>query len=139
MQAVALVHDLSEHGSALGADPYVLAAAPAISVPSRGERHHVLCVQVVLVVAFQRVAAVAALLKVVERHDGPGARGDRRRALERRVEVPGLAAIPADVARARPLQRVTRLALGAGAYAWEGDEQEARQSKARGGSQSTSL
>ena len=50
-----------------------------------------------------------------------------------------LAALPADVARARPLQRAARVALvavgavmscgGAGAEAWEGDEQEACQSK----------
>ena len=33
VQAVALVHDLGEHGPALGADPYVLAATPAVVVP----------------------------------------------------------------------------------------------------------
>ena len=93
----------------------------------------------VLAVALRRVTAISTLLEVVERHDGPGIFGDRRRALVLRIEVPGLAALPADVARARPLQRAARVALvavgavmscgGAGAEAWEGDEQEACQSK----------
>ncbi|KAF8765567.1 hypothetical protein HU200_008418 [Digitaria exilis] len=138
MQGVALVHDLGEHGPAIAVDPDVPVAALALVVPPRGERHDALRVPVVLAVALRRVAAVSALAEVVERHDGLGVLGDRRRATVREVEVPGLAAFSARVARPRTLQRAARLALfyavssGAGAETWKGDEQEACQKQVRG-------
>jgi hypothetical protein len=63
MEGVALVHDLSEHGPALGADSYVLAAALAAGVPARGERHDALRVLVEPAAALRRVTAVPAFLK----------------------------------------------------------------------------
>jgi len=135
-QGVALVHDLGEHGPALGPDPHAVPAALAPGVPPRGERHDALRVPVELAVALRRAAAVAALREVVERHDGLGAaaaaaprpRDDhRRRAPVRLVGVPGLAAFLAGVViLGRRPQRADRLALivviaAAAAEAREGD------------------
>jgi hypothetical protein len=85
VKRVALVHDLGQHGPAVGADPYVLVAAPALVVPPRGQRHDALRVPVELAVALRRVAAV---VEVVERHDRLRVRRGRRRARVRRVGLP---------------------------------------------------
>ena len=139
VEGVALVYDLGEHGPALGSDPYVLAAAHALSVPPRGERHDALRVLVETTVALRWVATVTAFLEVVERHDGPGAPRDGRRARVRRVGPPGLAALAARGAALGRPQRAARLApvgelalavmIGvdfATAAACQGDQQDAR-------------
>ena len=90
-------------------------------------------------VAIRPVAAVAAFLEVVERHGGPGAPRDGRRARVRRVGPPGLAALAARGAALGRPQRAARLApvgelalavmIGvyfATAAACQGDQQDAR-------------
>jgi hypothetical protein len=94
VHGVALVHHLGVHGVAVGgADLDPVAAARHVAEPARGERHHLLLVAVVRVVALRGAAAVLALLEAVERQHGPGARRDRRRAAVLRVHLAVLAAV----------------------------------------------
>ena len=90
---VALVHHLGVHGVAIRRDLDAVAAARHVAEPPCGERHHLLLVAVVGVVALRRAAAVLALLEAVERQHALGARGHRRRAPVLRVLLAVLAAV----------------------------------------------
>jgi hypothetical protein len=50
VQGVALVHNLGEHGPALGVGLYVFLAALAVGIPAHGQRHDGLRVLVELTV-----------------------------------------------------------------------------------------
>jgi hypothetical protein len=93
VHGVALVHHLGVHGVAVGADLDSVPAARHVAEPPRGERHHLLRVAVVRVVALRGAAAVLALLEAVQRQHGLGARRHRRRAAVLRVHLAVLAAV----------------------------------------------
>ena len=93
VHGVALVHHLGVHRVAIRRDLDAVAAARHVAEPPCGERHHLLLVAVVGVVALRRAAAVLALLEAVERQHGLGARGHRRRAPVLRVHLAVLAAV----------------------------------------------
>jgi len=93
IDGVALVHHLGIHGVAIGGDLDAVPATGHVLEPAGGERDYHLLVAMVGVVTLRRTAAVLALLKAVERQDGLGGRGDRRRAVVLRVPLAILATV----------------------------------------------
>ena len=93
IDGVALVHHLGIHGLAIGGDLDAVPATGHVLEPAGGERNDHLLIAVVGIVTLGRTAAVLALLKAVERQDGLGGRGDRRRAVVLRVPLAILATV----------------------------------------------
>jgi len=93
VHGVALVHHLGVHRVAVGANLDAVPTTRQFAEPPRGERHHLLLVAVVRVVALRWAAAVLALLEAVERQHGLGARRHRRRAAVLRVHLAVLTAV----------------------------------------------
>lgn len=93
IDGVALVHHLGVHGLAIGGDPDAVPTTGHVLEPTGGERHDHLLVAVVGIVTLGWTATVLALLEAVERQDGLGGRGNRRRAVVLRVSLAILATV----------------------------------------------